>query len=110
MNLPINARRRAPIGDSRGITNGLLTVNPNPGQTDAAMRLARAECNQRGGTFDPRTGNCATPTAPPPGAAPPDVVGSDWGVMEEKDSFPYIFGFAMVAAAGAIFILARKEK
>lgn len=62
----MNTRRKQPIGDGKGITNGLMVLAPPPPPPGRGLgavdpRKVRADCNKSGGVFDPRTGKCLLP-------------------------------------------------
>jgi hypothetical protein len=100
-------RRKQPIGDGKGITNGLMTTGPTAQQLD--MIAARERCSNRGGVFDPRTGECLVPTAPPSMVKqqPPQTTTT---VVQEQGGSKWPLVLGLGAGAAVLFILFRKER
>lgn len=97
----MNVRRKRPIGDGKGVTNGLMTLAPSgPALGAVDVRKLRANCIERGGTFDRATGACTIPESDPGGK-----------VYDSNPTWEYQKKILLAGAAAAVLIiLFRKER
>ena len=98
-----NVRRRQPVNDGQGVSNGLVTFGPNP------MVEARRACRLAGGVFDPASGACTLPPAPSMVDESTKIEIHPEPPKEKTDMVPYVVG-AAVAGVAAWAILGRKQR